>query len=197
LLNEVTYLHWLFNFPFTRVDQIATILVNVGANLNALVSPTSFIMDYYFPFSWLSRTLLYFATFASNLTAVTTLLKFGVRAGLRNGCDSYLSDENVRQLHRHGTAEEGEFSEPDKPCLSLSSVDLATAMHDATVLKYIRTYSAEDVLFSPDEKGYTPFYRLSYLRVVRTYHGLRFWYLAFTGKLNDVKKRLFKTIKVL
>ncbi|MCJ1351739.1 MAG: hypothetical protein MMC33_001723 [Icmadophila ericetorum] len=70
-------------------------------------------------------------------------------------------------------------------------------MHDATVLECIRTHSAEDALFSPDEEGYTPFHRLSYLRIVRTYHGLRFWYPAFTGKSNDVKERLIKTIKVL
>jgi ankyrin repeat protein len=197
LLNEVTCLHWLFNFPSTHVDQIATVLVNVGADLNALASPTPSIIDYHFPFSWPSGTPLHFATFASNPTAVTTLLKLGARAGLHNGRDPYLSDENVRQLHRHGTAEEGEFSEPDKPCLGLSSVDLATAMHDATVLECIRTHSAEDALFSPDEEGYTPFHRLSYLRVVRTYHGLRFWYPAFTGKSNDVKERLIKTIKVL
>jgi ankyrin repeat protein len=125
------------------------------------------------------------------------LLKLGALAGLRNGCDPYLSDENVRQLHRHGTAEEGEFSEPEKPCLGLSSVDLATAMSDATVLECIRTHSTEDALFSADEEGYTPFHRLSYLRVVRTYHGLRFWYPAFTGKSNHVKERLIQTIKVL
>jgi len=79
----------------------------------------------------------------------------------------------------------------------MSSVDLAAAMHDATVLECIRIHSAEDALLSPDEEGYTPFHRLSYLRVVRTYHGLRFWYPAFTGKSNDVRERLIKTIKVL
>jgi len=109
LLNEATCLHWLFNLPSTHVDQIAIVLVNAGADLNASASPTPSIMDYHFPFSWPSGTPLHFATFASNLTAVITLLKLGARAGLRNGRDPYLSDENVRQLHCRGTAEEGEF----------------------------------------------------------------------------------------
>jgi hypothetical protein len=196
-LNKPTCLHWLFNFPSALLDETATVLVNACADLNALASPPPYIMNHHFPFSWPSGTPLHFATFASNPAAVTTLLKLGARAGLRNGCDPYVSDENVRQLHCHGTAEEGDCSEPDKPCLGLSSVEFAAVMHDATLLECIKTHSAEEDLSSPDEQGYTPFHRLSHPRVVCTYHGLRFWYPAFTGNSNNVKERMIKTIKVL
>ena len=197
-LNDLTCLHWLFNFPPACIEQTASALVRSGADPNAWATPTPSVMDYHFPFAWPSGTPLHFATAASNLTAVTALLKLGAQANFRNGRDPYLSDENVRQLHCHGTEEEGDFSEPDKPVFGLSSVDLAAAMHNADVLECMRVNNRDkETLLSPDEEGYTPFHRLSYFRMARTYNGLRFWYPAFRGNSNDVKESLIKTIRVL
>ncbi len=201
-LDDRTCLHWLFNFPPAQVKEVALALVRANADVNALSFSAPLLVNCHFPFSWPSGTPLHFAVFASNPAAVVALLELGAQAGMRDGCDPYATDENVRQLHCHGNDEEGDFSEPDRPGLpfsrlGFSPVDLAAAMHDAEILRYFKLHSRESNLVTADAEGYTPFHRLSYLRLAKTYYGLRFWYPAFMGKLPDVKDHIVRTIKEL
>jgi len=196
-LNGLTCLHWLFNFPSTHIDTVLTTLEDSGGDVNALITPIPNIVDYHFPFSWPAGTPLHFAVHAGNLVAITALLKRGARATIRDGRDPYLSDENVRQMHVHGDTAVGETSVPDEPPLGFNAIDLAAVMHDHEGLDCIRMNSQEGELMSPDEEGYTPFHRLSYFRVARTSHGLRFWYPAFRGSSAEAEARLLKTVEAL
>ncbi|KAF2633096.1 kinase-like protein [Macroventuria anomochaeta] len=196
-LNGLTCLHWLFNFSAACIDKALTALAESGGNVNALSMPVPNIVDCHFPFNWPAGTPLHFAVHAANFVAIKALLRRGARATIRDGRDPYLSDENVRQMHVHGSAESGESSVPDRPPLGFNAIDLAAAMHKHEVLDSIRTNSQEDTLMASDEEGYTPFHRLSYFRVARTSHGLRFWYPAFRGNSTDSETRLVKTVQAL
>ncbi|KAK1064663.1 hypothetical protein LTR74_008515 [Friedmanniomyces endolithicus] len=101
------------------------------------------------------------------------------------------------QMHCHGNAEEGDWSEPDKAPLGFSPIDLAAAMHAHQMLSCIRTNADSSHLTFADEEGYTPLHRLSQFGLVKTSRGLRFWYPAFTGTHSEVKERMTKTIKEL
>ncbi|ORY07687.1 hypothetical protein BCR34DRAFT_666300 [Clohesyomyces aquaticus] len=196
-LNGVRCLHWLFNFSADCINKALTALEESHGDINALCMPAPNIGDCHFPFSWPAGTPLHFAVHAGNLAAIKALLQRGARATIRDGRDPYLSDENVRQMHVHGSAESGESSVPDRPPLGFNAIDLAAAMHGHEILECIRTNSRENTLMVSDEEGYTPFHRLSYFRVARTSHGLRFWYPAFRGNSADVETRLTKTVEAL
>ncbi|KAK5147870.1 hypothetical protein LTR32_000747 [Rachicladosporium monterosium] len=196
-LNGLTCLHWLFNFPDPDVEKVAGALLAAGANINALAQPWPPIANPHFPFTWPPGTPLHFAVFACSKTAVIALLKRGASLAVRDGRDPYVIDDNVRQMHCHGNAEEGDWSEPDKPPLGFTPIDLAAAMHDREMLSCIQANTDTYDVTAADEEGYTPLHRLSHLRLVKTSRGLRFWYLAFTGTQSEVKDRMIKTIKEL
>ncbi|KAK0257259.1 hypothetical protein LTS09_007734 [Friedmanniomyces endolithicus] len=195
--NGLTCLHWLFNFPDPDVEKVAGALLAAGAKINALTKPWPSVANPHFPFTWPLGSPLHFAVFTSNEAAVVALLKQGATLDTRDGRDPYVIDDNVRQMHRHGDAEEGDWSEPDKSPLGFTPIDLATAMHDHEMLSCIRANTDAYDVTAADEEGYTPLHRLSHLRLVKTSRGLRFWYLAFTGTQSEVKDRMIKTIKEL
>ncbi|KAK1062036.1 hypothetical protein LTR12_000486 [Friedmanniomyces endolithicus] len=196
-LNGLTCLHWLFNFPDPDVEKVAGALLAAGANINGLAKPWPPIANPHFPFTWPPGSPLHFAVFASSKAAVVALLKHGASLAVRDGRDPYVIDDNVRQMHCHGDAEEGDWSEPDKPPLGFTPIDLAAAMHDHEMLSCIRTNTDRYDVTSVDEEGHTPIHRLSHLRLVKTSRGLRFWYPSFTGTQSEVKDRMVKTIKEL
>ncbi|KAK0288208.1 hypothetical protein LTR35_003682 [Friedmanniomyces endolithicus] len=196
-LNRLTCLHWLFNFPGPDVEKVAGALLAAGANINALAQPWPPIANPHFPFTWPPGSPLHFAVFASSKAAVITLLKHGASLTVRDGRDPYTIDDNVRQMHCHGDAEQGDWSEPDNPALGFTPIDLAAAMHDHEMLSCIRTNANGYDVTSVDEEGYTPLHRLSHLRLVKTARGLRFWHPAFTGTQSEVKDRMIKTIRKL
>ncbi|KAK0816765.1 hypothetical protein LTS02_005799 [Friedmanniomyces endolithicus] len=196
-LNGLTCLHWLFNFPDPDVEKVAGALLAAGANINALTQPWPPIANPHFPFTWPPGTPLHFAVFASSKTAVIALLKRGASLAVRDGRDPYVIDDNVRQMHCHGDAEKGDWSEPDQPPLGFTPIDLAAAMHDHEMLSCIRANTDTYDVTAADEEGYTSLHRLSHLRLVKTSRGLRFWYPAFTGTQSEVKDRMIKTIKEL
>jgi len=196
-LNRLTCLHWLFNFPGPDVEKVAGALLAAGANTNALAQPWPPIANPHFPFTWPPGSPLHFAVFASSKAAVITLLKHGASLTVRDGRDPYTIDDNVRQMHCHGDAEQGDWSEPDKPALGFTPIDLAAAMHDHEMLSCIRTNANGYDVTSVDEEGYTPLHRLSHLRLVKTARGLRFWHPAFTGTQSEVKDGMIKTIRKL
>jgi hypothetical protein len=131
------------------------------------------------------------------LPATKALLRRGAQTIIRDGHDPYISDKNVRVMNVHGSAKSGEVSVPDRPPLGFNVVDLAAAMYEHELLDAIRPNSPEKTFMTPDEEGYTPFHRLSFLRIVRTSHGVRFWYPAFRGDPVDSETHLTKTIQTL
>lgn len=196
----VTCLHWLFNFPASHSREVAKALFECHADPKAMLKmpgPAPTVINYHFPFTWPPGSPLHWATAASSLSAVTALLELGSDPCQRNGYDPYVTDENVRQLHCHGTIEEGDFSEPSQYCLGLNAVDLAASRHDWKVLECIYANCKHDQILSPDEEGYTPFHRLSSLRIGRTSQGLRFFNLAFLGDSSERLSNIAKTIQVL
>jgi ankyrin repeat protein len=201
-LNGLTCLHWLFNFPHERIDEVAKTLLRSGANVNATTDsdPTAALIDYHFPFQWPLGTPLHSAVHARNHAAVRALISYGADASIRDVRDPYLTDLNVRQMHIHGTTETGETSRPNHVPLGFTPVDLAAALHDGEILELLASEGREQTptLCRPtDEEGYAPFHRLSYLRVGRTSDGLRFWYPALRGSAAHCEAQIAKTIRVL
>jgi ankyrin repeat protein len=201
-LNGLTCLHWLFNFPHGRIDEVAKTLVRSGANVNATAhsNPTEALIDYHFPFQWPLGTPLHSAVHTRNRAAVRALMSRGADASIRDIRDPYVIDLNVRQMHVHGMTETGESSRPDHTPLGFTPVDLAAALHDGEILELLALNGKPDTstLFrANDEEGYTPFHRLSYLRIGRTSDGLRFWYPALRGSATDCEAQIANTIRVL
>ncbi|KAK5695726.1 hypothetical protein LTR17_024450 [Elasticomyces elasticus] len=195
--DELTCLHWLFSFPELHVTRVVTALLAANANIDALIEGSPTLANPHFPFHWPPGTPLHYAVFASSKVAVVALLKHDARLDIRDGRDPYLIDDNVRKIQCHGDGEEGSWSELDEPCLGFNPLDLAAAMHDHEMLACIRSNNDTYDLASADEKGYTPFHRLSHLRMAHSWQGRRFWYPAFTGPFPEVKGRMIKTIKEL
>ena len=194
--DQISCLHWMHSFPTSTIDDVLRVLLNAGGKLDHTLATTGSLVNYHFPFRWPSGTALHWAVTASHRPLISALLKAGINPSIRNGHDPYLSDENVRQLHRHGSEEVGEFSQTSEICLGMTAVDLAVATHDWQSLDAISPLisGVQSYFFSTDEEGYTPFHRLSYLRVGRTISGMRFWYPAFKGdsltRRNDLKKTI-------
>ena len=196
-LNRLTCLHWLFNFPSNRIDRVLSLLLRSGADINAVANsyPLPAIADHHFPFRWPLGTPLHFAVHTHNHTAVGTLMSHGADASIRDIRDPHLTDDNVREMHVHGTAETGESSQPDHIPLGFTPVDLAAALHDAESLDLLNQRT--QLQMTPDEEGYTPFHRLSHFRTARTSNGSRFWYPAFRGNAERHRLQISKTIHAL
>lgn len=157
--------------------------------------PSLIIADHHFPFRWPQGTPLHFAIHAQNHTAVDVLISYGADPSIRDIRDPYLADNNVRQMHIHGTEETGESSQPDRTPFGFTPVDLAAALHDAESLELLG--QRKQLHMATDEEGYTPFHRLSFLRVAQASNGLRFWYPAFRGNAKRHQLQIRKTIRAL
>jgi ankyrin repeat protein len=201
-LNGLTCLHWLFNFRPDHIDKVAAALLRSGARVNATANsyPTDALVDYHFPFQWPLGTPLHTAVHARNHTAVKALMLRGADVSIRDTRDPYVIDLNVREMHVHGTAEAGESSRPDHTPRGFTPADLAVALHDGEILQLLALGGAAQVSTlcrATDEEGYTPFHRLSYLRIGRTSDGSRFWYPALRGSAKTRESQIEKTIHAI
>lgn len=191
---QFSCLHWMHSFPTSTINDVLPVLVKAGGKLNHTLATTDCFVNYHFPFRWPPGTALHWAVTASHQPLISALLRAGADPSIRNGYDPYKSDENVRQLHSHGSDQVGEYSQTPDDCLGMTAVDLAVAAHDWRSLDAISPLRSgrQPRFFLGDEEGYTPFHRLSYLRVGRTISGMRFWYPAFKGdaptRCNDLKR---------
>ncbi|ERF74536.1 hypothetical protein EPUS_08947 [Endocarpon pusillum Z07020] len=193
---QISCLHWMHSFPTSTINDVLSVLVKAGGKLNHTLATTDSLVNYHFPFMWPPGTALHWAVTASHQPLISALLRAGADPSIRNGHDPYKSDENVRQMHSHGNDEVGEFSQTPDDCLGMNAVDLAVAAHDWRSLETISPLISgrRSRFFLEDEEGYTPFHRLSYLRVGRTISGMRFWYPAFKGdaptRCNDLTRTI-------
>ncbi|RMZ76552.1 hypothetical protein DV737_g4757, partial [Chaetothyriales sp. CBS 132003] len=196
---EISCLHWLFNFPPRDINLVLRALIDAGASVNHSLATTRPLFNPHFPFTWPPGTALHWAVATSSQPAISALLNAAADPTIRNGDDPYICDGNVRQMHRHGNIEQGEYSATPEHVLGMTSVDLATAAHDWQSLYAISPLAAgkNPSLLSVDEEGYTPFHRLSYQRIGRTFSGSRFWYPALKGDFKTRRRNLQKTIEWL
>lgn len=197
--RRITCLHWLFNFPTSHMEQIICAMMAAGAGVNAKLAGRGSLINYHFPLRWPAGSPLHWAVAVSSVGAVKALISHGADVLIRNGQDPYKADENVRQLHSHGTAEQGEFSETPETCLGLNPIDLAVANHDWRILEIFSSSHPGNTatLFAVDEEGYSPFHRLSLNRIGTTVTGLRFWCPAFMGGETTRKNNILRTVQVL
>ena len=195
----ISCLHWLFNFPASDIKDVLHTLLAAGSKVNHSLATTRPLINNHYPFTWPPGTPLHWAVVTSSRPAISALMKAGANPSIRNGDDPYFSDENVRQLHRHGNTEQGESSETPDNVLGMTPVDLATLAHDWQCLHAISPLVAgkKPSLLSADEEGYTPFHRLSHQRIGRTFSGSRFWYPAFKGDISTRRENLRSTIEWL
>ncbi|OQV11056.1 Ankyrin repeat-containing protein [Cladophialophora immunda] len=196
---KIGCVHWLFNFPARDINHVLRALVDAGANVNHSLATTRPLFNPHFPFTWPPDAPLHSAVATSSQPAISALLNAAADPTIRNGDDPYICDENVRQMHRHGNTEQGEYSATPEHVPGMTPVDLATAAHDWQSLHAISPLAAgkNPSLLSADEEGYTPFHRLSYQRIGRTFSGSRFWYPALKGDIETRRRNLQKTIEWL
>lgn len=192
----LTCLHQLSNFSTSHINEVADLLVLRGANPDAIQFEDMY-RDH-FPFVWLCGTPLHHAVQASNRTAVAALLRIGADLFLRNTSDPYLYDINVRYMDSEDDMVEGGYHRMKNEVLGFNSMDLAAANHDWGILEEMlnQGITGPDV-FRTDEEGYSPFHRLEYNWIGRTFSGMRFWYPAFTGSQETRFDNAKRTIQVL
>ena len=194
----VTCFHWLFNFPSESIEEVADLLLHHGGNPNAVARKSHLQHDHHFPFKWPFGAPLHWAVAARNPTAVTALLSHGADAGLRNRADPYLDDMNVRYMEAEGDYDQGGYSHPACPVAGLNMLDIAAANHDWQILRRINSLQNNTVdIMQSDEEGYTPFHRLEYAWVGRTFWATRFWSPAFEGPPETRQTNIRHTVEAL
>ena len=197
--DEVTCLHWLFNFPPEEMNEIAALLIRSGADVNSHSKLKTPVTRFFFPFTWPAGTSLHWAVAASNTSAVTTLLRHGIDCRSRNGVDPYKYDIDTRYLDHSGITTSSEiFSIPPEPPEGLSALDIAVANHDWAILETIVAAGCKETgICDSDEEGYTPFHRLEDNWLGYTHSGSQFWHGAFWGSQSDRYDNILRTIKLL
>lgn len=198
--NGATCLHWLFNFQPGEMNEIATLLINSGANVNSHLKTARPGLRFFFPFTWPAGTPLHWAVGASSTSAVTVLLRHGIDCRSRNRIDPYTYDDDCRYIdHYTGMlTADSQFSVPPERPEGLSALDIAVANHDWTILDtIIATGCKETGICDSDEEGYTPFHRIEYNWKSHTFSGSSFWQGAFWGSQSDRYDKILRTIKAL
>lgn len=197
--NGATCLHWLFNFQPEDMNEIATLLINNGANVHSHLKTTRPAPRFFFPFTWPAGNPLHWAVGVSSTSAVAILLRHGIDCRSRNRVDPYKYDINCRNLSHYTTTSAGSsFSVPPGQPEGLSALDIAVANHDWTILDtIIATGCKETGVCDSDEEGYTPFHRLEDSWIGHTLSGSRFWHGAFWGPQTDRYDNILRTIKAL
>ncbi|EXJ92140.1 serine/threonine protein kinase [Capronia epimyces CBS 606.96] len=195
--RNMTCMHWLFNFPAAQVVHVFHALSSSGADMDAKILGRNPLVNHHYPLTWPLGAPLHWAVGACNGAAVRVLLENGADPCIRNGQDPYRTDENVRQLHSHGTSETGEWSETPENCQGLTPVDLAVARREWRILELFASCCHKDDLLRVDEEGYSPFHRLSLNMIGTAVTGLRFWYGAFRGDKATRKLQIRRTVETL
>lgn len=197
--DEITCLHWLFNFPPEEMNEVAALLIRSGADVNSHSKLKTPVTRFFFPFTWPAGTSLHWAVAASNTSAVMILLRHGIDCRSRNGVDPYRYDMNTRYLDQAGTTTSSEiFSIPPEPPEGLSALDIAVANHDWAILETIVAAGCKETgICDSDEEGYTPFHRLEDNWFGYTHSGSQFWHGAFWGSRSDRYDNILRTIKLL
>ncbi|MDI1488756.1 MAG: hypothetical protein OHK93_008032 [Ramalina farinacea] len=195
-LNGATCLHWLFNFPTECLKEIAVLLIQNGAKVNAQLLTKSPGLRWNFPFAWRAGTPLHWAVAASNAAAVKVLIDCDADCGIRDGVDPYIHDYNARTLDYEGPG--GSYSLPSTKPEGFSALDVAVSNHDWRIVEALgTTTSAAHEVVRGDEEGHTPFHRLVYNWIGRTWEGGGFWYGAFLGSKVVRFGNLERTVKAL
>lgn len=160
--NGATCLHWLFNFQPEEMNEIATLLINNGANVNSHLKTTRPAPRFFFPFTWPAGTPLHWAVGVSSTSAVAVLLRHDIDCRSRNRVDPYKYDIDCRYLSQYTMTTAGSiFSVPPGQPEGLSAMDIAVANHDWTILETIIAAGRKETgICDSDEEGYTPFHRL-------------------------------------
>ncbi|KAL9117634.1 MAG: hypothetical protein Q9187_005829 [Circinaria calcarea] len=98
----------------------------------------------------------------------------------------------------YGEQGQGDYSFPASPVAGLSMLDITAANHDWQTLRAIIALHNNTVDVSQtDEEGYTPFHRLEYNWVGRTFSNTRLWYPAFSGSSANRQSSIRQTIEAL
>lgn len=194
--NETTCLHWLFTFPSECLKEIADLLIQNGANVNAQLHTKNPTQRWFFPFAWPAGTPLHWAVAASDAAAVKVLIDCGADCGIKDGVDPYKYDSNARTLDYEDSG--GSYSLPLTKPEGFSPLDTAVSNHDWRIVEALGTAaSASDEVARGDEEGHTPFHRLVYNWIGRTWLGGHFWYGAFQGSEDVRFGNIERTVKAL
>ncbi|KAG8529914.1 uncharacterized protein KY384_005395 [Bacidia gigantensis] len=198
--NGATCLHWLFNFPPEHMKEIARLLIENGANLNARTRASVPGIRWFFPFAWSAGTPLHWAVSTSSPIAVKVLIECGADCSIKDGIDQYMYDSSLRDLDLEGP--DGSYSIPSSQAEGLGAMDIAVANHDWTMIAALAASpSAPNEVARGDKEGHTPFHRLVYNWIGRissgAQFGARFWYGAFWGAPDVRFRNIKRTIMAL
>ena len=190
-----TCLHWLFHFNPRDVDVIARELVKHGAPINSQ-SKWKIPMLHY-PFTLPLGTPLHWAVENSAAEATRALLCQGADPSVRDGCDPYAHDSNVRDLNMSLPPDNIACSVADHTTLGFNTVDVAVKNRDHEILAILLSH---DTNFDPsdtDEEGYSAVHRLDAGEWQYTIHGSAVWCRLFQGSTSSQAISLKKTIATL
>ena len=190
-----TCLHWLFHFNPRDVNVIARELVKHGAPIHSQSKWKIPLLHY--PFTLPVGTPLHWAVENSAAEATRALLCQGADPSVRDGCDPYAYDDNVRDLDMSLPPDCIPCSVADHTTLGFNAVDVAVKNRDHEILAILLSH---DTSFDPDdtdEEGYSAVHRLDAGEWQYTIQGSAVWCRLFQGSTSSQATSLKKTIAIL
>ena len=193
--NSPTCLHWLFHFNPQDVDVIARELVKHG---NPIHSQSKWkIPMFHYPFTLPVGTPLHWAVENSAVEATRALLCQGVDPSVRDGCDPYAYDDNVRDLDMSLPPDWISCSIADHTTLGFNAVDLAVKNRDHETLAMLLSHATGFDPADTDEEGCSAVHRLDAGECQYTVHRSAVWCRLFQGSTSNQANSLKKTIAIL
>ena len=191
----LTCLHWLFNFDETIRLKAAQVLIEHGAEVDAMSRRD--LPFFHYPFILPRGSALNWAVALSCRTTIQVLIDTEANVLLRNRCDPYLYDDRVRPPCTFRFPEREPNSVAVYGTLGISPLDIAAMIRDPFVFQYLVSRSPGVDVNDVDEEGFTVLHRLAGSQIGRTRLGNTYDGRIFLGNREDQRASLRELVAMV
>lgn len=191
---NLTCLHWLFAFEEGEQAEVASRLVEHGAEIDA-ISTMDFPI-YHYPFTLRQGSALR-AVLMQCHSAIKALIDNGADPLLRNGSDPYAYDDRIRPFHTFRDPDREPCSVAEHPTLGLSPIDMAARISDPFIFQYLANISSNVDINGTDEEGLATIHHLTGSQIDRTLLGNPYRGRVFRGATIEQRSLLKQVISAM